>query len=234
LYGAMKSKKMSAQSLWLKKKIGFAFRKKSLLEAALTHPSYRYENNLLKLQDFDRLEFFGDTILNFVVCRHLFDLFPKEDEGMMSRLRSILVSRKMLSRIARGLGFWKQIRLGEGLRNQKEPFSKDKILADTFEAFLAALYFDRGMKTAEAFITRCFRPYFDIRKLFRIDPNPKSSLQEICQRKWKKLPVYETVFLQDRIKTVVSINRRTRGTGLGRNKKESEENAARSLLKKIR
>ncbi len=209
------------------------FRKKGLLEAAFTHPSYKYEKQIKHLEDFDRLEFFGDTILNFVICKELYRLFPKEKEGMLSRLRSILVSRKILSRIARASGFLKHIRLGDALKEQAE-FSKDKVLCDSLEAFLAALFFDRGFKTVEMLLLKLFRPYLDIKKLFRIDPNPKSTLQELCQKKWQRLPIYESLLAGKRMKTVVSISPRIRATAYGKNRKESEERAARDLIRKIR
>src|SRR3990167_8754497 len=78
------------------------FKKKFLLESALSHPSFRNENPRIPgLADFDRLEFFGDTILNFVICRRLYEKFPLADEGELSKLRSILVSRKMLFLLAK-------------------------------------------------------------------------------------------------------------------------------------
>lgn len=217
----------------LAKTLKIRFRKKRLLEAAFTHPSYKYERQIKYLEDFDRLEFFGDTILNFVICKELYRLFPKEKEGMLSRLRSILVSRKILSRIARASGFLKHIRLGTALKDQAE-FSKDKVLCDAFESFLAALYFDRGLKTTEALLLKLFRPYLDIKKLFRIDPNPKSTLQELCQKKWQRLPVYESILTGKRMKTTVSISPRHRAFAYGKNRKESEERAARDLIRKIR
>ena len=214
--------------------LNLTFKKPLLLEAALTHPSFLFEHGANKrLEDFDRMEFFGDTILNFVICQHLYRIFPKEKEGMLSRLRSILVSRKMLARVGKNLGLWKWIRLGKSLKKQAE-FSKDKILADTFEAFLAAYYFERGMAAVQKFILLHFASYFDIKRLFRIDPNPKSTLQELCQKKWQKLPVYENIYGAGQVKTIVSVSKRYRASAFGKNRKESEEKAARGLLKKLR
>lgn len=230
----MLKKKQKSFSVKIEKALKLRFKQLDLLEAAFTHPSYRFEHGVERpLADFDRMEFFGDTILNFIICEHLYHIFPNEKEGMMSRLRSILVSRKMLSRIAKSMKLWKWIRLGKSLKKQAG-FSKDKILADTFEAFLAAYYFERGIKSTEKFILTQFATYFDIKRLFRIDPNPKSTLQEFCQKKWQKLPLYESEFLPDLVKTVVSISQRHRAHGHGKNRKESEEKAARALLKKLR
>ena len=115
------------------------FQNLKLKDAALLHPSYRNENPKHELyEDFDRLEFFGDSVLNFVMCQKLYDKFPEADEGLLSRLRSILVSRKILSRIAREIGLPQFLKLGRGLSSQ-EDFHKSKMFADAFEALIAAL-----------------------------------------------------------------------------------------------
>lgn len=210
------------------------FKNAKLLGAALHHPSYRNENTSQKFcDDFDRMEFFGDTVLNFVICRKLYKTFPQADEGLLSRLRSILVSRKILSRIAREIGFTKQLKLGRGLAEQDD-FSKAKIYADGFEAYIAAHYFDQGLERTEKFLLKCFHGYFDIKKLFRLDPNPKSTLQELSQRHWQKLPTYESQPAEGGVFTVVSINRLKKAKALGRNRQESEENAARLLIRRLR
>lgn len=227
----------------VRKKFGTAFRNAALLDAAFQHPSYCHEHGLTPearlaqgdrpAEDFDRLEFFGDSILNFVVCRKLFKAFPGEHEGMLSRLRSILVSRKILARIAKPLGFLSLIQLGRSLKKQKE-YSKAKLLADAFEAFLAAVYLDQGFAKTERFILQHFEPYFNMKRLFRIDPNPKSMLQEISQKTWQKLPLYATTVTGDKVKTVVSVDRRLQAAGIGKTRRESEEKAARLLLRKLR
>ena len=210
------------------------FRNPFLLEAALLHPSYRNENASPKiLQDFDRLEFFGDTILNFVICRKLYEIFPEADEGVLSRLRSILVSRKILSRVARSLGLTRQIKLGRSLRNQQN-FLKVKIFADALEALIASLYFDQGFEKTERFILQHFKDYFDAKKLFRLDPNPKSTLQELVQKHWQKLPVYTSEITPQGVKTSVSITRNRQAGAVARTRHESEEKAARLLIRKIR
>ena len=216
-----------------KKKFPVSFRKRRLLESALFHPSYRNEHPPFALENFDRLEFFGDSLLNFVVCRKLYALYPKADEGLLSRLRSILVSRKILSRIAGELKLGQFVRLGENLLKQGE-FSEPKILADSLEAVIGALYFDQGFAKTEKFILKNFRGFFDAKRLFRLDPNPKSTLQELAQRQWQRLPIYASEAAAQGAKTVVRINRTLRSTALGKNRKESEEKAARLLIRKIR
>lgn len=216
-----------------KKILGLSFRNRRHLDAALLHPSYRNENPCPPFDDFDRLEFFGDAILNFIICRKLYALFPKANEGMLSRLRSILVSRRILSRVAGELRLTRHLRLGKSLSRQTN-FSKAKVLADSLEALIAALYLDQGLAKTERFILRHFGPYLDAKRLFRLDPNPKSTLQELSQREWQKLPAYTSIAQPRGIKTEVSIARVGKARALGRTRQESEEKAARLLLKSLR
>lgn len=213
---------------------GFTFRNVKLLEAALLHPSYRNENPSLRdYANFDRMEFFGDAVLNFIICRKIYFLFPDADEGVLSKLRSILVSRRILSRIAREIGLHKKILLGKHLRQQKL-FLKAKIFADSFESFIAALYFDQGLTKTEKFILKHFETYFDSKKLFRLDPNPKSTLQELVQKHWQKLPEYHSEQTEKGTQTTVGIGKNRKATATARTRQESEEKAARQLIRMLR
>lgn len=227
-------KRRETKALASQKKFPLKFRSLALLESALQHPSYRNENSPRPdLQNFDRLEFFGDSVLNYVICRKIFKTFPDADEGILSRLRSILVSRRILSRITKELRFTKFIRLGKSLQNQPE-FLKSKVFADTFEALIAAHYFDQGFEKTEKFILKCFHGYFDAKKLLRLDPNPKSTLQELSQKYWQKLPIYTSENASGTVKTTVSLGRLKQASALGRTRQESEEKAARILLRSLR
>lgn len=226
-------KKKSSLSVLVKKHLGIRFRKIHFLEASLLHPSYRNDVPFPHLEDFDRLEFFGDAILNFVICRKIYKTFPIDNEGMLSRLRSILVSRKILARIAKNLGFLKFIQIGKSLKNQPG-FSKMKLLADAFEAFLAALYFDQGLAVTEKFILKHFDYYFNVKRLFRIDPNPKSMLQELCQKNWQKLPVYTYSTHPHGVEVTITAHEDFKLQASAKSRKEAEEKAARLLLKKLR
>ena len=217
----------------IKKNLRLSFRNKKLLESALFHPSYLNENPCPGLKDFDRLEFFGDAILNYVVCQELFRLFPEAKEGLLSRLRSILVSRKILARVTKEIPLIPFIHLGKSLRSQPV-FTKTKVFSDVFESFLAALYFDRGFEAAKKFILKHFRSYFDIRRLFRLDPNPKSTLQELSQKEWQKLPVYVHHMTPKGIQTTVMIGKMRKASAVARRRQDSEEKAARLLIQKIR
>ncbi|MFZ5802198.1 MAG: ribonuclease III family protein [Candidatus Omnitrophota bacterium] len=203
-----------------------------MIGSALAHPSFRNENGCAFPHDFDRLEFFGDAVLNFLVCRKLFDRFPQADEGLLSRMRSILVSRKILFRIARTIGLRKYVKIGRSLRHQP---LKDlaKILADTLEALIAAIFLEHGHETTDAFIEKYLGEYLAPQKLFRLDPNPKSTLQELTQRYWQTLPAYEAKELVNGFEvriTVGSQKVRVRAPS----KSQGEVSAARMMLRKIR
>lgn len=218
----------------LEKRLEIKIKKPHRFESALTHPSFRYENQVKGLDHFDRMEFLGDAILNEVICHRIYNSFQDADEGLLSRLRSTLVSRKILIKIARTLKLNTFIRLGRGFKRSSPAFLKAKILADVFEALIAAVYFDRGKKAAERFILKNFEGYFDIKKLFRLDPNPKSTLQEVSQKYWKKLPQYDSVMVAKGIQVTAWIDGQKRAKAIARSRKEAEEKAARALIIKLR
>ncbi|MDD5217426.1 MAG: ribonuclease III [Candidatus Omnitrophica bacterium] len=215
------------------KVLGISFRNAQLLKSALTHPSHRNEAPDPNLEDFDRLEFFGDAILNYVICSKLYRTYPQADEGMLSRLRSILVSRKILSRIAKEIKLPPHIRLGKSLSTQRISL-KSKIFADSLESFLAAIYFDKGLKRTEQFILTLYRGYFDVKRLLRLDPNPKSTLQELSQKIWKTLPVYSYSPSGTGVKVTATVGKNRRITVQSKTRQMGEEKSARLLIQKIR
>ena len=219
----------------LEQTIGYRFRDKNLLLAALRHPSYQMGFEANTPQNFQRLEFLGDSILNFFVARKLYELFPEANEGLLSRLRSILVSKKFLARIARTIRLRSSLFLGE--RERKQPAAlREKIAADAFEALIAAIYFDRGQKVAERFLLRQFKSHFNQKKLFRFDSNPKSTLQEYTQKRFRVLPIYQARKKKegDLFIASVTIKRRKKAEGTGRTKQEAESQAAATLLRKLK
>lgn len=229
-----KKRRKTSSRVKSRKFFGFTFKNPALAEAALFHPSYRNENaDCRNHANFDRMEFFGDAVLNLIICRKIYALFPEADEGVLSKLRSILVSRRILSRIARETGLDKKIFLSKSLRQQKL-FMKAKIFADSLEAFIAALYFDQGLPKTEKFILKYFKSYFDVKKLFRLDPNPKSTLQELVQKHWQKLPEYQSVQTEKGTETTVSIGRNRKTKAAARTRQEAEEKAARQMIRIIR
>lgn len=220
----------------LSKVLGFRAKSLTIYRAALTHPSFRNENTRTtqNLEDFDRLEFLGDSILNEVICQKLFEKFPEADEGMLSKLRSILVSQKILSRIAQALQLQHILLISKNLRQNFKDFLKAKLLTDALEALFAAIYFDQGRHRIEVFILKHFKKYFDPKLLFRLDPNPKSTLQEITLKNWRKLPEYTHAFSEKGVKTTVSAGGKRKASAFHKIKRESEVLAARALIRRLR
>lgn len=220
----------------LRKVLGFAVKTLPLYRAALTHPSFRNENfrATRDLEDFDRLEFLGDSILNEIICQELFERFPEADEGMLSKLRSIIVSQKILSRIAQALKLQQVLLISRSLRHNFKDFLKAKLLTDALEALFAAIYFDHGHNKVETFILKHFKSYFDPKLLFRLDPNPKSTLQEMTLKRWQKLPEYTHAFTPRGVKTTVSAGGKRKASGFDKIKRESELKAARALILLLR
>jgi ribonuclease-3 len=221
-----------AESLFpeCERRLGVSFRRKRLLLAALAHPSYRNERHCNPgLEDFERMEYFGDAVLTFLVSERLYNTFPEAKEGRLSHLRSALVSKKMLSRTAMRLGLASFIRLGKS--EEKRPLAeKRKILADSLEAVIAAIFLDQGMGKTRSFVEEQFKGYLASRHLARMGRSPKNLLQEWVQRKYKILPVYRSELSHGRFTAWAVVARRGKASGEGLSKKEAEEKAARRLL----
>ncbi len=220
------------------------FKNLEFLDNALTHSSFKYElmnqahvkvEIKREILDNERLEFFGDAILSFIICKKLFEDFPDEDEGTLSKFRSIIVSRKLLFTIAKKLKLHNYLYLGRGEHNI--PFrEKAKIMADAFEAIIAAIYLDRGVDITERFIRTHFDPYLVLSRLKKLDAmeNYKNKLQECCQREFQILPQYKTTARGHEFESTVFIRKKRYGTGIGRSKRNAEKEAARATLKLLR
>lgn len=165
--------------------IDYHFSDKALLQQALTHRSHSSHHN-------ERLEFLGDSVLNFVVAALLFKRFPRIDEGDLSRLRANLVKQSSLADIAQKLELSQYLRLGEG-ELKSGGFRRPSILADTVEAIFGAVFLDTGFDAAQKVIARQYAPI-----LQNVDPqtlgkDPKTLLQELLQGRKLDLPLYTVV-----------------------------------------
>jgi len=207
-----------------------SFRNKSLLEAALRHSSCQ-DSLSETLPSFERLEFLGDSILNFIVSRKVYSLYGSAAEGSLSRYRAALVSRRTLALIAGSIGLDKQLRTGKSIPSQKA--LEEKILADALEALIAAIYLDGGMKAAESFIHSAFKRFWKEVELTRLTEDPKSELQELCQKRWKSLPDYSWVAVKGGIRCEVRIDR-FHVCAEARSKKKAAAEAAALMLEQIR
>lgn len=222
----------------LEKDLGYKFKSKNRLIHALTHSSYKNEfihgsdkGTKLDRTDNERLEFFGDAVLAFVMSKKLFQLFPEKHEGELSKFRSLLVSRKALIAVAKKIKLHHYIRLGKSETKLKLQ-DKSKILADAFEAIIAAVYQDSGMKAAEDLIDKHFSAYLNQTRLKRLNSseNYKSILQEHTQKDHHLLPRYKTVMKKDRFDCTIYFRNKSIGSASGKSKREAEKIAAKKAL----
>lgn len=216
----------------LTEKIGYSFKNPRLLENALTHSSYANEGNR-GLKSNERLEFLGDSVLGFITARYLFDR-ETGPEGELTKLRAALVCEKALFSYARQLGLGECLLLGKG-EQQTGGAERPSILADAFEAVIAAIYLDGGLEPVKTFLI----PFLEQERSQQRRPkfkDYKTLLQEIVQQnpgekieyelKGESGPDHNKQFLME-----VHLNSNVIGTGRGRSKKEAEQQAAREALK---
>lgn len=209
---------------------------KTLLEEALTHRSFLNETTE-KISSNERLEFLGDSILSFVVSDYLFTKYPNFNEGKLTNLRSLLVNTKMLAILAKECDLGSQLRLSKG-EEESGGRNNQSLLADTFEAYLGALFMDQGLEAAKAFIYKMVIPEAD--KFIKENKlkDPKSRFQELVQSMKKGQLQYKVIQEEgpahNRTFTVgVFVNEEMLAQGVGKSKQEAEEEAASKALSKL-
>lgn len=216
----------------LEETIGYSFKDSSLLQHALTHSSYANEHHDEFLSN-ERLEFLGDSVLGIVTGEYLYTTFPKMPEGELSKLRASLVCEQSLFDFATQISLGDHLVLGRGEMHSGGN-TRPSILADAFEAVIAAIYLDGGMEPAKrhilGFITKAIRQH---KTSFH---DYKTALQEIVQKNKEEQVVYmlagETGPDHDkRFEVEVRLNSNVIGAGVGRSKKQAEQEAAKEALK---
>ena len=165
--------------------LGYRFRDTSLLEEALSHRSFASRN-------YERLEFLGDGLLNFVVAAELYRRRPDDEEGSLSRLRASLVRESSLAAVGRELGLGEHVRLGRG-ELASGGFERDSILADVVESLVGAVFLDAGFDAASALVHRLLGARFENLPSGESLKDPKTRLQELLQARGLERPVYEIV-----------------------------------------
>ncbi|SHH63588.1 ribonuclease-3 [Sporobacter termitidis DSM 10068] len=213
----------------LEEKLGYVFRDGALLKTALTHSSWANENKKSGLACNERLEFLGDSILGFTVAEFLYQNEPDMPEGQMTRIRAELVCERSLENAANTLELGACLKLGRGEElggGRRRP----SILADAFEAVVAAVFLDGGIDAAKAMVTRFVLSGRD--EAVKAACDYKTLLQELVQRKSGQTLSYHMIGESgpDHMKQFsveVRLNGEARGAGTGRNKKEAEQAAAR-------
>jgi ribonuclease III len=169
----------------LVKRLGYQFRDAALLARALTHRSHGSQN-------YERLEFLGDSILGCVIAGALYDRFPQLSEGDLTRLRATLVRRETLAKLARQLNLGDCLELGSG-ELKSGGFDRDSILADALEAVFGAIYKDSDFSTARDIISRLYRPLLEGVDPHSILKDPKTRLQEFLQKQSLDTPAYQVL-----------------------------------------
>lgn len=219
---------MTAFLDWVAAATGYTPRDAALFRQALTHSS-RGEDH------YERLEFLGDRVLGVTVAAWIYDLFPDEPEGKLSRRFNVLVSRETCAEVAREIGVRAQMRLGKQARDDGAADS-DNVLGDMVEALIGALYLDGGPAAADSFVRRAWAP-----RLSEDDAapkHPKSALQEWAAANRRKPPVYAVADRSGphhapRFVVSVSINGVGEAEAEGASKQEAEKAAAEALLAKL-
>lgn len=220
-------------ALELEDKIGYQFRNKNLLLQALTHSSYANEGKKHGRNN-ERLEFLGDSVLSVIVAKHLFLKYKDIPEGELTKLRASLVCEKALDVFAQQLGLGEYLRLGKG-EEMTGGRNRPSILADAFEAVIAALYLDGGFQVAQKFVLSFIPEDLDVKSANQL-ADYKTTLQEIIQQNREekieyvladeKGPDHAKVFTAE-----VLLNSNVIGVGEGSSKKQAEQNAAKEALK---
>lgn len=216
----------------LEKNLGYTFKNESLLLNALTHSSYANEARGSAISN-ERLEFLGDSVLSIIVSDYLYKQFGNLPEGELTKLRASLVCEKSLCVFSRELQLGGFLRLGKG-EEKGGGRERDSILADAFEAVLAAMYLDSDLETARKFVM-----HFILRELKHTDDEVfkdyKTALQEIIQRNPEEYVTYiltgESGPDHDKLFEVeVHLNSNVIGKGKGKSKKQAEQMAAKQAL----
>lgn len=211
------------------------FINEELFHKAFTHRSFLNESKQ-KVDSNERLEFLGDSILSFVVSQELFTKYPQYHEGTLTNIRSLLVNTKILAETARDLGFGEYLKLSKG-EEEARGRENQSLLADSFEAYIGALFLDQGIEVVSVFIKETLFQKMDAiveKKNFK---DPKSLFQEQMQAQTHASPVYKVLTEEgpSHAKTFtvgVYVKDVKLGEGKGKSKQEAEENAAKQALEK--
>ena len=218
----------------LLEKYNIKFKKPELLDKALTHSSYSNEHCS---ENYERLEFLGDAVLELIISSDLYKNYPEKPEGELTNIRAAVVRTESLAEESRKLGFGEYLKMSKG---EEDSGGKDKdyLLANTFEAVLGAIYLDQGFDVCVSYLSRTL-----LHKVSNIIENnlfidPKTQAQELIQAQFKVTPLYEVVKEDgpdhDKTFTVALIvNQKELGRGTGSSKQKAEEEAAKIAIETI-
>lgn len=201
---------------------------------ALRHRSTLADDNFTSVDSYERLEFLGDAVLDLIVTEIIFDLFPKKNEGFLTKLRAKLVKGDTLAMYAKQLRLDGLMLLGERVQGQGIEQSKS-VLSDIFEALVGAIYLDLGYTPASEFVREIIKKYVDFDKIINSLDNYKSLLLEFAQAEQMEIPTYTVISEtgpghNKTFGVEVYVDEQPIAQGTGKSKKEAEQEAARKAL----
>ena len=208
--------------------INLKFNDKELLSKSFIHKSYNKEINN------EKLEFLGDRVIGLILSKKLLNLYPNEKEGIIDKKFASLVNKKTCAKVFRSLNLKKFIKTGNSFKTIRS--ADERLLSDTCEALIGAVYLDQGFVNTEKFVLNIWRHFIKDSKIIELDP--KTKIQEFSLKKFKKLPIYKTIkktgpnhnpFFQ----VSVQIENSKKYIGQGNSKKNAEQNAALKLIRNL-
>ncbi len=217
--------------------IDYRFRNRRFLEEAVTHRSFLNEAGDKSARDNERLEFFGDSVIDFFVSGLLLERFPESREGELTRIRALLVAEESLSLLARQIGLGRHLRLGRG-EEKGGGREKRSLLADAYEALVAAVCLDGGIEPAQRLVNEHFAPLMTSPFTGAGARDYKTEFQELAQAERGTTPSYvlKEAFGPDHDRTFVVqvlVGEECLGEGVGRSKKEAEQAAAKAGIAQL-
>lgn len=222
----------------IEKTLGIRFHNRSLLVQAFSHSSFIYEQGLPYTAGNERLEFLGDSVLGMVMAELIFRKYPAYPEGKMSKVKSVVVSKKILARAATRLDLGRHILLGKG-EDLTGGRQRKSLLANVMESLIGAIYLDQGLEAARVFIDRNLECEIEPAVAGRSIRDHKSELQEIAQQVSGQVPRYRVTNTRgpdhDRVFEVeVYLSDEVAGLGAGKSKKSAEQKAAEAAIRRFR
>lgn len=219
----------------LEKKLGLEFKNKKILLNALVHRSYLNEHKNFFLPSFEKLEFLGDSLISLACSLYLFYHYPQMSEGEYTEIKAALVKTETLATIAKNIDLGRYLLLSKGELKENGQ-NNVNILADAFEAVVCAIFLDFNFETTYHFLEKnLFEKYVNQIVKNKLYLSPKTRLQEITQKEYKKIPLYK--ILEEKgpphqkiFKVGLFLNEKKISEGEGRSKKEAEEHAAKKAL----
>ncbi|MCX7881300.1 MAG: ribonuclease III [Patescibacteria group bacterium] len=228
---------MNNNFLILEKQLGLTFKNKDLLKNVFIHRSYLNEHKDFSLPSNEKLEFLGDSVLSLISSLYLYQKYPHLKEGDYTEIKAAIVCTESLAKAAKKLELGKYLFLSKG--EEKEGGRENyNILADCFEALIAAIFLEFGFETTNQFVLKNLFKKLEYVVKNRLYLPAKSRLQEYTQGKYKIIPEYQVIGEigpehKKIFKVAVLINKKKVAFGIGKSKKEAEEQAAKIALEKI-